>query len=461
MADNIIARKSAGAEKPLLRFSPEANTVASDSRPPSLGIVTRTSSPPEQYLLDKNTGEMVAYDFGSDGFMKLVKTSQQCRAERYALKSVVNRLLPDSRTSKCMVLRAPMAGSGLAPIQVHKTLEHNKAFYTGLLACGSVWQCPVCSAKVSERRRVELHSALACAKALGWKVHLVNLTVPHGIGDDLSVIRSLQQKALQRMSSGKNRLKDVFERQGIEFHGYIRAYEITHGKQNGFHPHFHILLFTSQNVTHGQVQEIYGNAWRKNCVSVGLPEPSLTHGCVVKGGSKASKYVAKFGLEDELPNAKKWGFADELTKANTKITKRKGKTPFGLLRAVLDNDDPDYPADYAAGLFRVYAKCMSGARQLYWSNGLRAKLAMSPEMTDEQVAEKITDESAVHLASITPEQWRSIRRAKAESKILDVAEFNELLVMSVVESYHEKYQVRDFLGEGPAQCGRGPRKILD
>lgn len=438
MTDKTITRKRVGASQssPL----PPLGGCGESAKPP-LGIVTKNSSPPDQYFLDNSTGEMIAYDIGRDGYMKLVKTSQQARAERFALKSAVNRLLPDSRTSKCMVFRAPIAGCGLAPIQVHKTIEFNKAFYTGLMSCGSVWQCPVCSAKVSERRRVELQGALAAADALGMKVHLVNLTNPHGIGDDLSKMKELQQKALQRMSSGKNRLKDVFERHGIEVHGFIRAYEITHGKQNGFHPHFHILLFTSQNATHDQVREIYGNAWRKSCVSVGLPEPSEERGCVVKGGTKAASYVTKWGLEDEM------------TKANTKISKRKGKTPFGLLRAVLDQDDPEYPADYAAGLFRVYAKCMSGARQLFWSVGLRAKFALAPEMTDEQVAEKITDEVSVHLATITFQQWHSIRKAKAESKILDVAEYNSLLVMTVVESYSRKYPASDFCGEGPAQAG--------
>lgn len=443
MTDAALTRKPNGfnaVNGPSRQSSPFASLDAYGELPRgALGIVTKTTSPPEQYFTDTETGEMIPYEIGRDNSVRLVKTSQAARAERFALKSVVNRLLPDSRTSKCMVLRAPIPGAGLAPVQVHKTCEHNKAFYTGLLSCGSVWHCPVCSSKVSERRRVELQGALLGAAALGWKVHFVTLTVPHGVGDDLAVIRSLQQKALQRMNSGKNRLKNLFERQGVECHGFIRAYEITHGKQHGFHPHFHILLFTSANITHDQVREIYGNAWRRHCLNVGLPEPSEKHGCTVQGGTKAASYVTKWGIEDEM------------TKANTKVSKRKGKTPFGLLRAVLDQDDPDYPAEYAAGLFRVYARCMAGSRQLYWSNGLRAKLAMAPEMTDEQVAEKITDEVSVHLATLTTEQWRSIRKAKAESKILDVAEFNDRLLMVVVDVYCQKYPTADSVGRDPRE----------
>ena len=77
--------------------------IASDNRGAKrpLGIVTKNYvTPPsvELYqgdLLDTSTGEI------------LTRTPQIARAERWALKSVVNRLLSGDRVSKCMVLRAP------------------------------------------------------------------------------------------------------------------------------------------------------------------------------------------------------------------------------------------------------------------------------------------------------------------------------------------------------------------
>lgn len=372
-----------------------------------LGIVTKTSSP-YQFVHCSSTGEAVPIEQKRDGSLSIVKLTTTARAERWALKSVVNKLLPNSRTAKCMVLRQPMAGLGLAPIQVHVTCEHHKAFYTGLMACGSIWNCPVCAAKVSERRRQELKEAMSAAGRLGWQAHFVTLTVPHGIGDDLKHIKQLQQKALQRMSSGKNRIKEQLLRNGIDQKGYVRAYEITHG-QNGFHPHFHIILFTS-GASSDQIHRLYAPAWQKACVSVGLPKPSDKHGCTVKDGTYAAKYASKWGLEDEM------------TKANQKQASKKGETPWGLLRAVLDDGNPQYPPEYAASLFKVYSNCMRGARQLYWSNGLRNALALAPEQTDEQLAEKITDEDSVYLAPITDEQWKAIRKAKAEAHVLTAAE---------------------------------------
>lgn len=462
MTDKTITRKPYGAKAQSSPFPPRADTVSWRKAP--LGIVTKTSSTlqadllrtshpvertPEpkpvsqqQFFTDCQTGEAISYSFGKDGLIKLEKSSAQSRAQRWALKSVVNKLLPLSRTAKCMRLLAPIAGSGLSQIQVHKTESTNKAFYTGLLSCGSVWNCPVCAAKVAERRRTELHEAIEAAKRLDWKIHFVTLTIPHGLGDDLSEMKKLQQKALYKLSSGRNSVKSALLESDVEQHGYIRAYEVTHGRKNGFHPHFHILLFTSKNTTHKTVEGLYKSAWQKACVSVGLPKPSDKHGCTVQDGSKAAKYASKWGIEDEM------------TKANTKVAKKKGTTPWGLLKAALDGDNPDYPPEYAEGLFRVYSKCMTGARQLYWSNGLRAKLALAPELTDEQLAEKITDERSTHLANVSMEEWKAIRKAKAEPHILTAAESLPSGSGQVLSEIIAGYLIRS----GKGHAGKDPRE---
>ncbi len=451
MTDKTITRKRVGAAQ----GSPDLPLGWSgEVAQPPLVTVTKTASPskaPEQFFTDTQTGEMIGYSVGNKGDIKLDKPSHQSRALRWALKSVVNKMLPYGRTAKCMRFLAPIAGSGLSWIQVHKTVATGKAFYTGLMSCGSVWNCPVCAAKVSERRRSELHEGMEAARRLGYKIHFVTLTVPHGIGDDLSKIKEQQQRALRRLSSGKNSIKSILSRNGIEQHGYVRTYEITHGKQHGFHPHFHILLFTSPNISHQQMQNLYAPAWQKACVSVGLPRPSDSHGCTVQDGTKAAEYAAKWGLEDEM------------TKANTKIAKNKGITPWGLLKAVLDGDTPDYAPDYAERVFRAYSKCMTGARQLYWSNGLRAKLALAPEMTDEQLAEKITDETSIHLADVSMEQWKAIRKAKAEPHILTAAESlpegaNSLL-SEIIAGYLERRTRKCNAGRDPREREGAPSCI--
>lgn len=389
----------------------------------SLGNITKTTSPQISCGLqadgfDHETGEVTTVDH------------QSARANRWALKSVVNRILPSSRTAKCMINRAPVAGHSLGDIQIMKGI-HKKAFYQGLMACGSIWTCPVCAAKVAERRRQELKDAIQSAKLSGMAVHFVTLTVPHGIGDDINVLNDRLSKALKRLSNGKYSIKNQLRaaHPQAEIHGYIRALEVTHGK-NGFHPHYHLLVFTTPDLHHTQLRQIYTKAWQRACILSDLPAPSDEHGCTVQDGLHAAEYASKWGLEDEM------------TKANTKTTKRHGLSPWGLLRAVLDGNEPGYPSERAAGLFKVYAAAFAGRRQLYWSNGLRKLLELSKELTDEELVAKAEDEGATVLATLTVEQWRVVRSAKQEAHLLTVAESAPTMLAQVIDHLVAKHRQR-------------------
>ena len=381
-----------------------------------LGIVMKYSSPEAQQGLqadrvNEDTGEIVTRD------------SSIVRAERWALKSVVNRLLPGSQTARCMVFRAPIRNQGLMPIEIHKGRKHGKAFYHGLMACGDVWNCPVCNAKISERRRQELIQALDEARKHGLSVHLVTLTIPHGIGDDINLLLSQLKKALKTMSSGKYSLKNQAASfgDGIKLAGFIRTLEVTYG-QNGFHPHFHILQFVEPEVISGYrypvnssvIEHLYRKTWKRACLKAGLSEPSDTHGVTVKDGSMAAQYVTKWGLEDEM------------TKTISKQGKRNGLTPWGLLRAILEGDGSVVDPVHAENIFRVYSAAFKGKHQLYWSVGLRKKLLpQNVELTDLELVEQAEDERADLMSGITDEQWKVIRKFRKEADLLSAAEIGD------------------------------------
>jgi hypothetical protein len=319
-----------------------------------------------------------------------------------------------------MVLRAPIPNQGLAEIEVHKGQTHGKAFYHGLMACGSVWTCPICAAKIAERRRVELKKAMDAAKAKGWGVHFVTLTVPHGMGDDLNDTLSRLSDSLGRLSRDQT-FRRAKKATGLEVYGYIRAQEVTYG-QNGWHPHYHLVVFTQGNMGSSIVQYAYSKSWRSACVASGLPEPHPVHGCTVQDGSYADKYVSKWGIEDEM------------TKAHTKKAKRHGLTPWGLLRAVLDGNAPEIAPEPAAKLFQLYAKAFKGRRQLHWSVGLRAKLLPDQvDMTDQEIVERPEDERAILLAGLSTAQWAAIRKAHAQATVLEAAEAGADRLAFVIE----------------------------
>lgn len=372
-----------------------------------LGNITNNSAShePRGFQVNHQTGEIIESE----------PTSKLARAERFALQAVARSILgKDHRTWKCMARKAPRQ-----EIEIIKSNAHGKASYKGLYVCARLWTCPVCAAKISERRRVELVQALATAKHQGLHVKLLTLTVPHGIGDDVNGLLTGIKKAWKATSSNRDG-KALRKLLGVV--GTIRAMEVTYGK-NGFHPHLHVLLFLDQDVTNQCVEGLFAPLWQKACVKAGLPRPSDMHGCRVDDGSKAASYASKWGLESEM------------TKSHSKKGKEGGMTPWDFLRVVLD--DQGDTAKYRA-LFKVYADAFHGERQLHWSVGLKALLEVG-NATDEELA--IADQDNCHtLAKLVTAEWRAIMHARAQAAVLDVAEDRPEDLHALVAALYARYQ---------------------
>lgn len=315
--------------------------------------------------------------------------------------------MPKHRVANC--LRSRQGGK---QVQVLMSRKHKSASYSGLQTCGSVWVCAVCAAKIVERRRVEIAQAKAAHEALGGFLLLLTLTCPHYMRDNLAQLLANQAKALKFFNQDFSARK-VFKEMGCI--GQIRALETTHGRlsdqNNGWHPHYHVLLFAGLegvSVTPDEAQRKDWAArlylrWAACCERAGLGTPSYEHGLKLDNGEKADKYVAKWGLEDEM------------TKGHTK-TAINGETPFDLLRALLDDENDDQ----AKALFIEFAEAFHGKRQLYWSTGLKKRYGIG-EASDEELAAKAED-NAYLLGTITTEQWRDVLRAEAVCLVLQLAE---------------------------------------
>lgn len=329
------------------------------------------------------------------------------RVQRYILQSVARKLLPESRTNNCQRVR-----QRAKQIQVHKSIAHGTTSYSGLQTCASVWACPVCAAKIAERRRAEIIAAMAAHKAAGGCINMLTLTAPHQRGDYLAELLAKQAKALNSFWNDRQ-VKTVFEAMGVI--GQIRALEVTHGRKspqnNGWHPHYHVLLFCGAGVDLTNrdgppmlewIVTLY-ERWASCCVKAGLGRPSLAHGLKLDDGSHAAQYVSKWGLEDEM------------TKGHTKKALH-GETPFDFLRALLENPDDKQ----AAALFIQFAQVFKGKRQLHWSRGLK-KLYAIGEKNDDELAQEKEDDFAVWLGTITIEQWRDVLAVEGRGAVLSIA----------------------------------------
>lgn len=329
------------------------------------------------------------------------------RLERFALQAVVRSILPAWPTAKC--LRVPFRPN----VDVLYSPAHQSASFGGLVTCASVWNCPICAAKITERRRVEIQAAIAAWEAQGGSVALLTLTHGHTLGDRLADLLKGQQKALTRFFGGRSgqRLMDALGRRG-----QIRAWEVTHGRgreiNNGWHPHFHILLFLDQSHQSLEWAEDWAfTVWVNACRLAGLPLPNRRHGVTLQDGAQASSYVAKMGHEQ----ASTWGLDSELTKGHIKRAGDKGETPFDLLRSCLACDDPQ-----GRKLFFEYAQGFRGKRQLVWSRGLRELLDLDVVLSDAELA-AVQEEDASVLAALSRADWRVVLKFDARGEVLELA----------------------------------------
>jgi hypothetical protein len=248
-------------------------------------------------------------------------------------------------------------------------------------------------------------------KAAGGCCNMLTLTCPHQLKDRLADLLKNQAKALNSFWADRH-VKAVLVEMGTV--GQVRALEPTHGrlseKNNGWHPHYHIVLFQGVNVDLSRFDapqmrdwevRLYLR-WANACKLAGLGMPSLEHGLKLTDGEDAAKYVTKWGLEDEM------------TKGHTKKAIN-GETPFDFLRAYLaDPEDKQ-----ALALFKEYAETFRGKRQLHWSKGLKKRFAIG-EKSDEQLANEEVDE-AVCLGQITIEQWRDVLAVNGRGLVLQLA----------------------------------------
>ena len=400
MSSLTVSRPACNADGRTAARERDARPDAAQSRrktsaePGPLGTNAKYKNKLEK--VDPETGEIT----GSD--------PMETKVQRFILQSVARTLFDNktSRLNKCLRLRAAHQD-----VQVWKSIEHKTTHYKGLQTCGSVWMCPVCSAKIAERRRLEIIQAMEAHRQAGGCVNMLTLTAPHQLKDNLVDLLEKQAKALNNF--WKDRVvKDILEEMGTI--GQIRALEPTHGRlspqNNGWHPHYHILMFQGIGVdlarfdvpqmTDWQVR-LYLR-WAARCKAAGLGEPSYAHGLKLDNGDQAAKYVAKWGLEDEM------------TKGHTKKALH-GETPFDLLRA-LQADPND---KQAAALFIEYAKAFKGKRQLHWSKGLKKRYQVT-EKTDEALAAE-TDDKARLLGMLTIEQWRDVLAVDGRGVVLQVA----------------------------------------
>lgn len=324
------------------------------------------------------------------------------RTRRYARRAYLWDWSGLPRLKKCgRVRRATHVGVRAAG---------DAAGFSGLCSCGSVWACPVCNAKIMARRALEIGAAISAHLASGGSVGFATLTMRHHKGQRLTDLWDALSYAWGRATAGKAWVKWKGRSRLV---GYLRVVEVTHGR-NGWHVHVHCLLFL-EAADVDALDGLFGwmfKQWSAALVRRGLAQPlRVAQDCrLVRGVSDAA-------LAAYLSKATDLGV--ELTHSQSK-TARVGhgtRPPWELLSDLFDDGDAD-----AGDLWHEWEQGSHGRRQMTWSQGLRARLGLAAEHSDEDVAaEEVGDED---LVLIPGHVWDDdvVRRPHLIPQILDAAQ---------------------------------------
>lgn len=313
--------------------------------------------------------------------------------QKFYLQSVARGLIPDHRVSKCYRVRIKKF------VSVNFIRHEKKAYYTGLAVCGSIWACPVCASKISERRKIELQSI----NFEGYYLYFVTCTLSHGAEDKLSVLVTALTAALRSVRSGRWWV-EFKEKYSIV--GSITAQEVTFSLKNGFHPHKHILFISSSPIDNLEnfKAELFAR-YNGKLLKRGR-HANYTHGVDVRacdGG--ALEYISK---------VTKWGIESELTKGTVKKSIKAADTfsMFGLLGS---------SSAYLQSKFVEYVRAYTGARQMVYSAGLRDLFHLGEDISEEDLALQEVKEDHYLLAELSALDWKNILYKKLRAECLEVA----------------------------------------
>lgn len=329
------------------------------------------------------------------------------KALRFMLHDIAGKLLPNERVAECFRKVVPDPRDEyhreFKTVDTYYSEHSNKCHERNLFKCGSVWVCPVCGYRVSEKRKEELVSAFTLLQGAGYSFAHAVFTVQHHREDDTRDTLNLLLDTYSKMTRGKAYKKFKEKYQIV---GFVRALEFTYSHENGGHPHSHLVIISKlpqdELDSHlGEMLAYYDKHFTRKLEAAG----KLTYKDTVK--------VDPVHDPGELADyCTKWAIQDELVKGTDKQGKLPDHlNPFQMLDMIRKGDssykDP----------FIDYAFAFRGRKQLHKSENYHVVDGKQvpddkflhdclfppdkPEKTDEELAQEIEDPESELALQIT------------------------------------------------------------
>ena len=255
---------------------------------------------------------------------------------------------------RCKAPGKGLRGCGRTLVAVHERVDvrltGGVAHFTGLMTCGLVWMCPVCSPKIRHGRALTVERGLNRALEMGHGIEFVTLTSRHHLGQALADLFSRSQKAFNAMRTDKS-FRTLMARFTLR---WIMVREVLYGPINGWHPHFHLAVITWVPLTpteRAELEEGFWRGWSHQLQRVGL-SAMRGPGVLVKPCTSAdglAGYLCKVEADDGATRS----LSLELTRSDLKRAGGVLRTPEQILEDYLDTGDL---ADLA--LLEEYWNCL-------------------------------------------------------------------------------------------------------
>lgn len=429
---------------------------------------------------------------GPDQTAERDRRAQARKTERYARRRTLWRITDNTSCRGCgRTLMDSESG-----VIVARSAE-GTAVVLGLLRCGKLWLCPVCSAKIRHARGLEITRAAVEWISRGGTVLLVTLTTRHAANDRLAALMDALQGTRADAEAGTKRRPGAYQRlitgaawagdkrkarnrDGIRgrvgYVGMIRATEITVGMGAGWHPHIHALVFVGGR-TEGEradkrVVEVFAPSpsalaeledhfravWTRalaqvdpsyrpsdECVRDGCPCGGRGHGVDVK-----QLHTARDAVDFGLYVAKTQDGKDpalEIARGDLKAGRRGSMQPFELLGRIGDlsggvpeDDAPGHGSlDRCLSWWAEYEEATKGRRAIEWTRYLRPLLGIEGgDSEDDDLDALFALDGAEELvagARLEERAWHRITRAALDLEVEStVAAGREADVGALVES---------------------------
>lgn len=349
------------------------------------------------------------------------------RARRYQARRTLWRVTTDKACRGCgRTVMDPDTGVVLA-----QTTE-GVAVTLGLLTCGRIWLCPVCSAKIRHGRAQEITSAVVAWLQQGGTAYLVTFTARHAAAHRLADLMDAIQGTRADAEAGIRRRPGAYQRlitgaawagdkrraanpEGIRgrvgYIGMIRATEITVGVANGWHPHIHAIVFVGGRTTGergdkrvtgtftpstesvAELEQHFRGVWTRHLAKVDPDfKPSQKHGVDFKplkterDAKNMGEYIAKLQEGSRTINP-----ANEVARGDLKEGRYGNQTPFQILNRIGDllggmtEEDAEGHGslEWCLRIWAEYEVATAGRRAIEWTRYLRPLLGLAGGDTED------------------------------------------------------------------------------